>query len=175
MCPLVFMQDNTVSLDFPPPILHHDQSMGNNNACVSTMCSNLITLDLCLLPRISSIHFIFLLVKSLSIYHNSLLLKDNFFSFIFISWRLITLQYCSGFCHTLTWISHGFASIPHPDPPSHLPLNPIPLALPSAPGPSAWKDNFKCQCLVPSWFRKMIDFFLTRASSTSDLTFYCYS
>ena len=30
-----------------------------------------------------------------------------FFSFIFISWRLITLQYCSGFCHTLTWISHG--------------------------------------------------------------------
>ena len=25
-----------------------------------------------------------------------------FFSFIVISWRLITLQYCSGFCHTLT-------------------------------------------------------------------------
>ena len=25
-----------------------------------------------------------------------------FFSYIFISWRLITLQYCSGFCHTLT-------------------------------------------------------------------------
>ena len=24
-----------------------------------------------------------------------------YFSFIFISWRLITLQYCSGFCHTL--------------------------------------------------------------------------
>ena len=45
-----------------------------------------------------------------------------FFSFIFISWRLITLQYCSGFCHTLTWISHGVTCIPHPDPPSHLPL-----------------------------------------------------
>ena len=30
-----------------------------------------------------------------------------FFSFIFISWRLITLQYYSGFCHTLTWIRHG--------------------------------------------------------------------
>ena len=41
-----------------------------------------------------------------------------FFSFIFISWRLITLQYCSGFCHTLTWISHVFTYIPHPDPPS---------------------------------------------------------
>ena len=23
-----------------------------------------------------------------------------FFPFIFISWRLITLQYCTGFCHT---------------------------------------------------------------------------
>ena len=46
-----------------------------------------------------------------------------FFSFIFISWRLITLQYCSGFCHTLTWISHGFTCIPHTDPPSHLPLH----------------------------------------------------
>ena len=40
-----------------------------------------------------------------------------FFSFIFISWRLITLQYCSGFCHTLTWISHGFTCVPHPNPP----------------------------------------------------------
>ena len=28
--------------------------------------------------------------------------KCLFFSFIFISWRLIILQYCSGFCHTLT-------------------------------------------------------------------------
>ena len=52
---------------------------------------------------------------------------SHFFSFIFISWRLITLQYCSGFCHTLTWISHGFTCIAHPDPPSHLPLDPIPL------------------------------------------------
>ena len=64
--------------------------------------------------------------------------------FFFISWRLITLQYCSGFCHTLTWISYGFTCIPHPDPPSHLPLHPIPLGLPSAPGPST--------CLMhPTW------------------------
>ena len=67
-----------------------------------------------------------------------------FFSFIFISWRLITLQYCIGFCHTLTWISHGFTCIPHPDPPSHLPLRLIPLDLPSAPGLST--------CLMhPTW------------------------
>ena len=64
--------------------------------------------------------------------------------FFFITWRLITLQYCSGFCHTLTWISHGFTCVPHPDPPSQLPLHPIPLALPSAPGPSS--------CLMhPTW------------------------
>ena len=61
-----------------------------------------------------------------------------FFSFIFISWRLITSQHCSGFCHTLTWTSHGFTCVPHPDPPSHLPLHPIPLGLPSAPGPSTY-------------------------------------
>ena len=31
------------------------------------------------------------------------------FSFIFISWRLITLQYCSGFCHTTFSSSHIFS------------------------------------------------------------------
>ena len=68
---------------------------------------------------------------------------NNVFFFI-ISWRLITLQYCSGFCHTLKWISHGFTCVPHPNPPSHLPLHPIPLGLPSAPGPST--------CLMhPTW------------------------
>ena len=30
--------------------------------------------------------------------------------------------FCSGLCHTLKWISHGFTCVPHPDPPSHLPL-----------------------------------------------------
>ena len=47
-----------------------------------------------------------------------------FFSFIFISWGLITLQYCSGFCHTLTWISHVFTCAPHPDSPSPLSSHP---------------------------------------------------
>ena len=73
-----------------------------------------------------------------------LMVSNSFFSFIFISWRLITLQYCSGFCHTLTWISHGVTCIPHLDPPSHLPLHPIPLGLLSAPGLST--------CLMhPAW------------------------
>ena len=71
--------------------------------------------------------------------------KSSFFvPFIFISWRLTTLQHCSGSCHTLTWISHGFTCIPHPNPPCHLPLYLIPLSLPSAPGPST--------CLMhPTW------------------------
>ena len=67
--------------------------------------------------------------------HSCLNVGIYFFIF-FISWRLITSQYCSGFCHTLTRISHGFTCIPHRDPPSHLPLRPIPQGLPSAPGPS---------------------------------------
>ena len=62
-----------------------------------------------------------------------LLFVDFFFPFVFISWRLITFQYYSGFYHTLTWISHGFTCVPHPNPPSHLPLHPNPLGLPSAP------------------------------------------
>ena len=54
------------------------------------------------------------------------------------------LQYCSGFCHTLTWISHGFTCVSYPDPPSRLPPYTIPLGLPSAPALST--------CLMhPTW------------------------
>ena len=68
----------------------------------------------------------------------------SFFFFFFFCWRLITLQYCSGFYHILTWISHGYTCIPHPDPPSYLPLHLIPLGLPSVPGLST--------CLMhPTW------------------------
>ena len=46
-----------------------------------------------------------------------------FFSFIFVSWRIISLQYCSGFCHTLTGISHGFHGFPILiPPPTSLPI-----------------------------------------------------
>ena len=51
----------------------------------------------------------------------------------FFNWRLITLQYCSGFCHTLTWISHGCTCVPHPEAPSHLPPHSILQDQPSAP------------------------------------------
>ena len=39
---------------------------------------------------------------------------------IYFNWRLITLQYCSGFCRTLTWISHGCTCVPI--------LNPLPTS-----------------------------------------------
>ena len=61
------------------------------------------------------------------------LLCLSLYFFIYFIWRLITLQYCSGFCHTLIWISHGFTCAPNPEPPSHLPPPPIPLDNPSAP------------------------------------------
>ena len=81
-----------------------------------------------------------------------LIRKQCFFFFnffFFISWRLITLLYCSEFCHTLKWISHGFTCISHPDPPSYLPLHPIPLGLPRAPGLST--------CLMhPTWAQVMV-------------------
>ena len=85
---------------------------------------------------------------------------NPFFFHLFFSWRLITLQYYSDFCHTLTWISHGFTCVHHPDPPSSLSPHPIPLGLPSAPALST--------CLMhPTW-----------AGSVSPLIVYlfqCYS
>ena len=41
--------------------------------------------------------------------------------FIYFNWRLITLQYFSGFCHPLAWISHGCTCVPHPERPTLLP------------------------------------------------------
>ena len=54
-----------------------------------------------------------------------------FFFFIYFYYfeanYFTTLQWVLSYiCHTLTWISHGIACIPHPDPPSHLPLHLIP-------------------------------------------------
>ena len=78
--------------------------------------------------------------------HHFILFYFILFIYIFflICWRLMTSQHFRGFCHTLTRISHGVTCSPHPDPPSHLPLHPIPLGLSSAPGPST--------CLMhPTW------------------------
>ena len=47
-------------------------------------------------------------------------------------WRIITLQYCGGFCRTSTWISHGCTCVP----PSWTPLPP-----PSPPHPSGLSQS----------------------------------
>ena len=39
------------------------------------------------------------------------------FKKIYFNWRLITLQYCGSFCHSLTWISHGCTCVTHREPP----------------------------------------------------------
>ena len=48
---------------------------------------------------------------------------------IYLNWRLITLQYCSGFCHTLMWISHGCTCVPHAEPPPPPPSRSQPSGL----------------------------------------------
>ena len=58
----------------------------------------------------------------------------------YILWRLLFFNFfftiLYWFCHTSTCIRHGCTSVPHPDPPSHLPPHTIPLGHPSAPAPS---------------------------------------
>ena len=49
-------------------------------------------------------------------------------------WNVLNyLKYYSGFCHKLTWISHGYTRVPNPEPPSHLPPHPSPQGHPSKP------------------------------------------
>ena len=40
----------------------------------------------------------------------------NVFSWLFlkkiVNWRIIASQYCTGFCHTTTWISHKYTCVP---------------------------------------------------------------
>ena len=50
--------------------------------------------------------------------------KNKFKKLIYFNWRLITLQYCSGFCHTLTWISYRCTCVPHPERPPPSPSHP---------------------------------------------------
>ena len=81
---------------------------------------------------------VFWMLRFKPTFHSSLSL--SFFKFFYFFIFFI----CSEFCHTSEWNSPGFTCVPHPDPPSHLPLHPLPLGFPSAPGPST--------CLMhPTW------------------------
>ena len=46
------------------------------------------------------------------------------FKLLIFDWRIIALQYCVGFCHIATWISHTYTHGPPLEPPSHLPPHP---------------------------------------------------
>ena len=90
-----------------------------------------------------------------------LIFLSFFFSFIFISWRLITLQYYFAIhWHESAMDLHVFTIL---NAPSHLPPHPIPLGLPNAPAPSTYASNldwrsvshliiylFQCSCLRSS-------------------------
>ena len=55
------------------------------------------------------------------------------------NWRLITLQYCGGFCHIFTWISRRYTCVS----PSWAPLPP-----PSPPHPSGLSQRTGFECLL---------------------------
>ena len=92
----------------------------------------------------------------------SMVVNDFLKNCIYSNWRIVTLQYCDGFCHTLTWLSHRRIYDPHPKPLSHLPPHPVPLGHPSALALSAlfrasnldWSSishyMFQCYSLKPS-------------------------
>jgi len=65
------------------------------------------------------------------------LLNCFYFLINYFNLRLITLQYCAGFCHTLTWISHGCTCVPHPE-------HPLPPPSPSHPSGSSQCTGFEC-------------------------------
>ena len=83
-----------------------------------------------------------------------------FFSFIYISWRLIILQYCSVFCHTLIWISHGFACSPS--------WTPLPPPSPSSPSGSS-------QCTSPELLSYASNLCWRCVSQLITYMFQCYS
>ena len=56
-----------------------------------------------------------------------------FLIFIFTLFYFTILYW---FCHTLTWIRHGYTRVPNPEPSSHLPPHIISLDHPHAPAPS---------------------------------------
>ena len=55
----------------------------------------------------------------------------------YFNWRIITLQYCDGFCHTSTWISYRC---------TYVPLSWTPHPPPSPPHPSGLSQSTSFEC-----------------------------
>ena len=121
--------------------------MGHVSVCVCVcVCVCVLWIEIC---------FIWFWGKDIKYF----IISSSHLKFIYFTWRLITLQYWCGFCHTLTWVSHGCTCVPHPDPHSHLPPHPIPQGCPRALSLSAlshasnldWWSNQDCVCLYKGW------------------------
>ena len=65
------------------------------------------------------------------------LLEIFYYFFNYFNWRLITLQYCGGFCHTSTWINHRC---------TYVPLSWTLLPPPSLPHPSGLSQSTGFEC-----------------------------
>ena len=131
------MQEYWSGLSFPPPGDLPDPGI---EPCVSCMGRQILYCCTTWEPLFTYIFYNCSTISSVEIRRSEItgskwkviLFIFSFFK-IYFNWRLITLQYCGGFCHTFTWISHGYTCVPHPDSPSHLPPYPIPQGHLSAP------------------------------------------
>ena len=74
---------------------------------------------------LSSFFFFFLMNLFYFILFVFMIICFFFKKFVYFNWRLIVLQYCGVFFHTLTWINHGCTCVAHPEPATHLPPHPI--------------------------------------------------
>ena len=73
------------------------------------------------------------------------------FEFIYFHWRIITSQYCGGFCHTLTPLSYGCTCVL----PSWTPFPP-----PSPPHPSGLSQSTSFECAA-SWIELALVIYFT--------------
>ena len=71
----------------------------------------------------------FLLIQTFRFLYSAHCHSRLFIFFCFFFLIIITFLICSEFCHTLKWNVLEFTCLPHPDPPSHLPLHPLPPGL----------------------------------------------
>ena len=73
--------------------------------------------------------------------------NTKFLKLLYFNWRIITFQYCDGFCHISTGMCHGCACVPWSwMTPSQNPPQPVPLRCPRAPalGVLLYASNLHC-------------------------------
>ena len=86
------------------------------------------------------------------VFSKSFIFLISFFKykFIYFHWRLITLQYCSGFVIHRHESATGVHVSPHPEAPPTAPSQPITLGCPRALGAPLQASNLYCSSLLPT-------------------------